>query len=74
MEMSISFRTKTSMTNIAHNNRHLTNEEFKEEAHRHIDRELSRDNIVIKQEDIHDVYEREFGSALKNYNAKQKTF
>lgn len=72
MEMSISFRTKTSMTNIAHNNRQLTDEEFKEEAHRHIDRELSKDNIVIKQEDIHDVYEREFGSALKNYNAKQK--
>lgn len=72
MEISISFSTKTSMTNLAHNNRELTDEEFKQEAHKHIDRELTKDNIIIKQEDIHDVYEREFGSALQEYNTKQK--
>lgn len=72
MEISISFTTKTKMTNLAHNNRELTEDEFKEEAHKHIDKELSKDNIVIKQENIRDVYEREFGSALQEYNDKQK--
>ena len=71
-EMSISFTTKTSMTNIAHNNRELTEEEYKEPAHNHIIRELTPENIIIKQEDIHEVYEKEFGQALQDYNAKQK--
>ncbi len=71
MEMSISFRTNTAMTNIAHNNSDLSDEEFKEEAHRHINKELIKDNIVIKQESIKDVYEREFGEVLEHYNPKQ---
>ena len=59
------------MTNIAHNNSDLSDEEFKEEAHRHINKELIKDNIVIKQESIKDVYEREFGEVLEHYNLKQ---
>ena len=71
-EMSISFTTGTGMTNLRHNNRELTEKEFNEPAHKHIKRDLSQNNIVIKQESLDEVYEREFGEALKKYNAKQK--
>ena len=71
-EMSISFTTGTGMTNLRHNNRELTEKEFNEPAHKHIKRDLSQNNIVIKQESLDEVYEREFGEALEKYNAKQK--
>lgn len=70
--MSISFTTGTGMTNLRHNNRELTEKEFNEPAHKHIKRDLSQNNIVIKQESLDEVYEREFGEALEKYNAKQK--
>lgn len=70
--MSISFTTGTGMTNLKHNNRELTEKEFNEPAHKHIKRDLSQNNIVIKQESLDEVYEREFGEALEKYNAKQK--
>ncbi|HEU6853104.1 TPA: hypothetical protein VZV31_002112 [Streptococcus pneumoniae] len=38
--MSISFRTNTSMMNIAYKNRDLSDEEFKEEAHQFRDKEI----------------------------------
>ena len=58
-EMSISFTTGTGMTNLRHNNRELTEKEFNEPAHKHIKRDLSQNNIVIKQESRDEVYERE---------------
>lgn len=70
--MSISFTTGTGMTNLRHNNRELTEKEFNEPAHKHIKRDLSQNNIVIKQGSLDEVYEREFGEALEKYNAKQK--
>ena len=70
--MSISFTTGTGMTNLKHNNRELTEKEFNEPAHKHIKRDLSQNNIVIKQESLDEVYKREFGEALEKYNAKQK--
>ncbi|HGR9784459.1 TPA: hypothetical protein ACL7MX_002092 [Streptococcus pneumoniae] len=38
--MSISFRTNTSMMNIAYKNRDLSDEEFKEEAYQFRDKEI----------------------------------
>ena len=70
--ISISFKSATKKTNIRHNNRTLTEEEFKEPEHNHIIRKLSDNNIYVRQTPINDVYEREFGQALIDYNAKQK--
>ena len=51
----------------------MTEEEFKEPEHNHIIRKLSDNNIYkLRQTPINDVYEREFGQALIDYNAKQK--
>lgn len=70
--MSISFKTGTQMTNLKHNNRDLTESEYKQPAHQHIQRENTQYNIIVKQESLDDVYEKEFGQALKNYNEKQR--
>ncbi|WP_422802310.1 IS3 family transposase [Streptococcus thoraltensis] len=72
MEMSISFKTGTQMTNLKHNNRELTELEYKQLAHKHIQRENSHHNIVVRQESLDEVYQKEFGQALEEYNAKQK--
>lgn len=60
------------MTSIKHNNRNLTEKEFQEPAHRHINQDLSGDNIYIKQENLKQVYDKLFGEALQDYNAKQR--
>lgn len=72
MKMSISFVTKTNMTSLKHNNRDLTEAEYQEPAHRHINQELSDDNIYIKRGNLKETYDELFGEALANYNAKQK--
>lgn len=72
MEMSISFVTKTNMTSLKHNNRDLTEAEFNEPAHQHIQRDLSDENIYIKQGNIKETYDELFGEALEKYNSKQK--
>lgn len=72
MELSISFKTSTKMTSVKHNNRDLTEKEWQEPAHNHIIRELSDDNIYLKQENLKDVYDKLFGQALKDYNDNQK--
>lgn len=72
MEMSISFKTGTQMTNLKHNNRELTEWEYEQPAHKHIQRENSQYNIIIRQESLDKVYQEEFGQALEEYNAKQK--
>lgn len=70
--MTLSFKTNPRKTNIRHNNRELTEKEFKSDAHKHIKREKSKYNIQIFKRDIKDVYHDLFDDALNAYNAKQK--
>lgn len=70
--MTLSFKTNPRKTNIRHNNRELTEKEFKSDAHKHIQREKSKYNIQIFKRDIKDVYHELFDDALNAYNAKQK--
>ena len=70
--MTLSFKTNPRQTNIRHNNRELTEKEFKSDAHKHIQREKSKYNIQILKRDIKDVYHELFDDALNAYNAKQK--
>ena len=70
--MTLSFKTNPKQTNIRHNNRELTEKEFRSDAHKHIQREKSKYNIQIFKRDIKDVYHELFDDALNTYNAKQK--
>ena len=70
--MTLSFKTNPRKTNIRHNNRELTEKEFRSDAHKHIKREKSKYNIQIFKRDIKDVYHELFDDALSAYNAKQK--
>lgn len=70
--MTLSFKTNPRQTNIRHNNRELTEKEFRSDAHKHIQREKSKYNIQIFKHDIKDVYHELFDDALNTYNAKQK--
>ncbi|WP_449451842.1 plasmid recombination protein [Streptococcus suis] len=72
IELSVSFKTSTKMTSIKHNNRDLTEEEYLEVQHQHIDPSKAGDNIYIKQENLKEVYQKLFGPSLADYNAKQK--
>lgn len=70
--MTLSFKTNPRQTNIRHNNRELTEKEFRSDAHKHIQREKSKYNIQIFKRDIKDVYHELFDDALNSYNEKQK--
>src|SRR5690625_6116855 len=70
MSMSVSLKKSTTKTNIDHNNRTMSDKE--KERNSHVDYERSDENKYLIQEDIRDLYEREFGEALENYNAKQR--
>lgn len=70
--MTLSFKTNPRQTNIRHNNRELTEKEFRSDAHKHIQREKSKYNIQIFKRDIKDVYHDLFDDALNVYNAKRK--
>lgn len=70
--MTLSFKTNPRQTNIRHNNRELTEKEFRSDVHKHIQREKSKYNIQIFKRDIKDVYHDLFDDALSTYNAKQK--
>ena len=71
-ELSISIKSGTDMTNIRHNNRDLTEKEYKEPAHSHIIREKSKHNIVVQQMDIKEAYHILFDDKVEAYNTKQK--
>ena len=73
-EMTMSFsKGKKSETSIKHNNRSLDpNFDFDKKGHQHIEREYTSLNKVLVHKDIRDIYNKEFGQAVKNYNAKQK--
>lgn len=46
--------------------------EKEQERNPHIDQSRSSENKYLVQEDLKELYEREFGGALEKYNAKQK--
>lgn len=60
------------MTNLRHNNRELTEEEYQHPDHKHIIREKTKDNLIIKQSTLQEAYQEVFGDAVEEYNAKQK--
>jgi len=70
MSMSISCQKSSTRTNIKHNNRKMNEKE--KEQNSHIDPSRSHQNKYLVQEDVKDLYKREFGDALEKYNAKQK--
>lgn len=47
-------------------------DEKEKERNPHIDQSRSHENKYLVQEDLKELYEREFGGALEKYNAKQK--
>ncbi len=70
LSMSISFKKSTNKTNINHNNRTMTDKQ--KEKNNHINYDRSDRNVYLVQEDLKELYEKEFGTALENYNQKQK--
>ena len=68
--MSASLKLDTGKTNIAHNNRTMSDKE--KELNPHIDESRSSENKYLVEKDIKEVYKEEFGEALEKYNAKQK--
>ena len=70
--LTFSVKMEKSMTNLRHNNRNLTEEEYKQPAHEHIIRDRTKDNIVIKHSTIQEAYQEVFGEAVEAYNARQK--
>lgn len=74
-EMTMSFgKGKANETSIKHNNRSLDPDkfDFDKAGHKHIKPEFTGLNEVLVHEDIRDVYKREFGKAVEEYNSKQK--
>lgn len=74
-EMTMSFsKGKANETSIKHNNRSLYQKDFDFEmvGHKHIKPEYTELNEVLVHDDIRDIYKREFGQAVKEYNQKQK--
>src|SRR5690625_1643083 len=70
MSMSVSVKKATNKTSIKHNNRKMSDKE--KERNSHIDSERTHENKYLVQEDIRELYQREFSEPLENYNAKQK--
>lgn len=58
------------MTNINHNNREFS--EKQKAQNEHIDYNRSDNNIYLVQDDLKELYEREFSEPLQKYNDKQK--
>lgn len=72
MTMSFS-KGKKSETSISHNNRSIEPDfDFSKAGHKHIKQEYTHLNQVWVHENIRDVYQREFGQAVDEYNKKQK--
>ena len=70
--LTMSVKMEKKMTNLRHNNRELTEEEYQHPDHKHIIREKTKDNLIIKQSTLQEAYEEVFGDAVEEYNAKQK--
>jgi len=74
VEMTMSFsKGKKNETSIKHNNRSIEKDfDFNKKGHQHINPDFTPLNEVLVHDDIKEVYQEEFGSAVKKYNAKQK--
>ena len=72
MEMSVSVKTSSKMSNLKHNNRDLNEEDKLQEAHMHIDYDKSDLNRYLIQEDLKEVYHKLFDKSLQEYNESQK--
>lgn len=70
MQYSVSLKKATNMTNIKHNNREFTDKQKEQNSHINFDR--SDENIYLVQDDLKELYEREFSESLQKYNDKQK--
>lgn len=68
--LSVSVVKSTTKTNLDHNNRQMTKNELR--TNQHINLDKSSSNVYLVKEDIKELYEREFGQSLDNYNIKQK--
>lgn len=64
MERTIQLSKGQGKASLRHNNRDFISP--------NVDRERIKDNIIIKQEDLGAAYEKIFGKAQAEYNAKQK--
>lgn len=69
-QMSISVAKASDKTSIDHNNRTMNKSELNKLTH--IDQSRLNKNEYLVNIPIQDLYEKEFGEALSNYNAKQK--
>lgn len=69
---SISFRTSSKATSLKHNNRTLKSKDELKDYGNHINWDRTKDNTILFQKNIEDVYNEEFGSAVDEYNSKQK--
>ncbi|HEL2402924.1 TPA: hypothetical protein TZS69_001927 [Streptococcus suis] len=71
-EMSVSFKKAARKTNLKHNNRDLSEEEWNQKQHKHIVRDLSDQNIIVIQKDIREVYHEQFNEPLAEYNSGKR--
>lgn len=69
-QMSISVAKASDKTSIDHNNRTMNKSELNKLTH--IDQSRLEKNEYLVNIPIEEMYEKEFGEALSNYNAKQK--
>lgn len=70
MDLSVSVKKSTRMTNIKHNNRKLNDKDM--EKNSHIDTNRSAENKYLVQKNLKEFYKEEFGESLEKYNDKQK--
>ena len=70
MSMSVSFKKASTMTNIKHNNRDLT--EKQKAKNSHIDYSRIDENKFLVRKDLRELYNQEFSEVLEKYNDKQK--
>lgn len=71
MKMSVSVVKNPNKTNIKHNNRKFTDQEWQHSrSTKHIDRQLSSDNIYFIAKDIKEIYKDIFDDAVQEYNKK----
>lgn len=68
--MSISLDKDTKKTNLNHNNRTMNEAEWIKNDH--IDKDRLYLNSYLVQEDLKELYKKEFGEAEKTFNKKQK--
>lgn len=72
MSRSVSFRTSSKMTSIAHNNRTEEDEKKLKDIDKHIRWEDVDKNVMLESKDIREVYHEQFHADVIKYNIRQK--